>query len=141
MWAWAHLILTAQRIDCCGTPHYTRSNLIWAWRFCSHILPFVYRIAYKSRRKEDSMDNFLLLKIIGTNTYNGTSRNGKPYTLTTLELDFEGEKVRLKCFEKDVNVGDFAQVSIGVRKTVYGAELAVVLDKVIPAAEIEDNWK
>lgn len=37
MWAWAHLILTAQRIDCCGTPHYTRSNLIRARRF--HSLP------------------------------------------------------------------------------------------------------
>lgn len=45
--------------------------------------------------------------------------------------------MRLKCFEKDVNVGDFAQVSVGTKKTVYGAELAVVLDKIIPAAEVE----
>ena len=26
-------------------------------------------------------------------------------------------------------------------KNVYGAELAVVVDKIIPANEIEDNWK
>lgn len=81
--------------------------------------------------------NNLVLKIIGTSVYNGVSRNGKPYTLTTLELDFEGEKVRLKCFETGVNVGDFAQISIGKRRTVYGTEMAVVLDKIIPAAEIE----
>lgn len=81
--------------------------------------------------------NSLVLKIIGTSVYNGTSRSGKPYSLTTLEMDYEGEKVRLKCFEKDVNVGDFAQVSVGTKKTVYGAELAVVLDKIIPASEVE----
>lgn len=81
--------------------------------------------------------NSLILKIIGTSVYNGISRSGKPYTLTTLELDFEGEKVRLKCFETGVNVGDYAQISVGVKKTVYGAELAIILDKIIPAAEIE----
>lgn len=81
--------------------------------------------------------NSLVLKIIGTSVYNGTSRSGKPYSMTTLEMDYEGEKVRLKCFEKDVNVGDFAQVSVGTKKTVYGAELAVVLDKIIPASEVE----
>lgn len=83
--------------------------------------------------------NSLVLKIIGTSVYNGISRGGKPYALTTLEMDYEGEKVRLKCFENDVNVGDYAQVSIGVKKTVYGAELAVVLDKIIPSAEVDRN--
>lgn len=58
-----------------------------------------------------------------------------------VELDFEGTKVKIKTFEKDAEVGDFAQVSIGTRKNVYGAELAVVVDKIIPANEIEDNWK
>ena len=81
--------------------------------------------------------NGLTLKIIGINVYNGMARSGKPYTLTTLELDYDGNTVRLKCFEKDVNVGDYAQVSVGIKKTVYGAELAVVLDKIIPAAEME----
>lgn len=83
----------------------------------------------------------LVLKIIGKNEYCGVSRNGKPYQLVTLELDFEGTKVKIKTFEKDAEVGDFAQVSIGTRKNVYGAELAVVVDKIIPASEIEDSWK
>ncbi len=83
----------------------------------------------------------LVLKIIGKNTYSGVSRNGKLYELTTLELDFDGTKVKIKCFENNANVGDFAQISIGTRKNVYGAELAVVVDKIIPASEIEDNWK
>ena len=30
----------------------------------------------------------LVLKIIGKNEYCGVSRNGKPYQLVTLELDF-----------------------------------------------------
>lgn len=69
----------------------------------------------------------LVLKIIGKNTYSGVSRNGKSYELTTLELDFDGTKVKIQCFENNANVGDFAQVSIGTRKNVYGAEL-------------EDSW-
>ena len=42
----------------------------------------------------------LVLKIIGKNEYCGVSRNGKPYQLVTLELDFEGTKVKIKTFEK-----------------------------------------
>ena len=86
-------------------------------------------------------DCIILLKVIGVTTYNGTSRGGRPYVLTTLELDYNDEKVRLKTFEEDVKIGDYAQLSIGVRKSVYGKELAVVLDKVVPAEEIESNWK
>lgn len=86
-------------------------------------------------------DSVILLKVIGVTRYDGVSRNGKPYTLTTLELDYNDEKVRLKTFKADVKIGDYAQLSIGVRKSVYGKELAVVLDKVVPAQEIENNWK
>lgn len=85
--------------------------------------------------------NSLVLKIIGTSVYNGISRNGKPYILTTLELDFEGEKVHLKCFETGAKVGDYAQVSVGTKRTVYGAELTVVLDKIIPSTEMENEGK
>ena len=69
------------------------------------------------------------------------SRNGTPYVLTTLELDHDGSKVKIKCFEKDVKVGDFAQISIGTKKTVFGAELCVVVEKINPSVEIENNWK
>ena len=86
-------------------------------------------------------DSVILLKVIGVTRYDGVSRHGKPYTLTTLELDYNDEKVRLKTFKADVKIGDYAQLSIGVRKSVYGKELAVVLDKVVPAEEIESNWK
>lgn len=83
----------------------------------------------------------MVLKIIGVSTYNGMSRNGTPYVLTTLELDHNGSKTKIKCFEKDVKVGDFAQISIGSKKTVYGAEFAVTVDKIIAKNEIENNWK
>ena len=56
------------------------------------------------------MGSCLVLKIIGVSTYNGMSRNGTPYVLTTLELDHDGSKAKIKCFEKDVRVGDFAQI-------------------------------
>ncbi|MBS4829162.1 MAG: hypothetical protein KH128_08825 [Firmicutes bacterium] len=67
------------------------------------------------------------------------SRNGTPYVLTTLELDHDGSKVKIKCFEKDVKVGDFAQISIGTKKTVFGAELCVVVEKINPSVEMEDK--
>lgn len=71
----------------------------------------------------------LVLKIIGKNEYCGVSRNGKPYQLVTLELDFEGTKVKIKTFEKNAEVGDFAQVSIGTRKMFMGRNWQLLLIK------------
>lgn len=68
-------------------------------------------------------------------------RGGKAYTLVTLELDYQGSKVKIKCFEEGAKVGDYAQIGIGTRKNVYGAEFSVLVERVIPANEIEDNWK
>lgn len=44
--------------------------------------------------------NSLVLKIIGTSVYNGTSRSGKPYSLTTLEMDYEGKRCGLNALKK-----------------------------------------
>ncbi len=45
------------------------------------------------------MESCMVLKIIGVSKYDGMSRNGKPYSLYTLELDFHGEKCKIKTFE------------------------------------------
>lgn len=81
----------------------------------------------------------LLLKIIGTSEYHGVSRGGKPYNLTTLELDYNGDKAKIKCFESGVKVGDYAEICIGVKKSVYGAELVTIVNKIIPAEEKENQ--
>lgn len=57
------------------------------------------------------MDSCLVLKIVGVSTYSGAIP------------------------------GDYVQVGISTRKGVYGAELIVAVEKIIPAAEIENNWK
>ncbi len=87
------------------------------------------------------MESCMVLKIIGVSKYDGMSRNGKPYSLYTLELDFHGEKCKIKTFESEAHPGDYAQLSIGTRKTIYGAEFAVNVDKIITKDEIENNWK
>lgn len=79
----------------------------------------------------------LVLRIVGISTYNGVSRNGTPYVLKTLECDFNGEKVKIKTFDINVGIGDFAQISIGIKKSVYGSELVPVLEKIIPKNEID----
>ena len=101
-----------------------------------------FEAASKSQKGEQYyMDTVLVLKIIGTSEYNGMSRNGKQYTLTTLELDYQGSKVKIKCFESGAKVGDYAQIGIGTRKNIYGAEFAVLVERITPAGEIENNWK
>ena len=42
------------------------------------------------------MGDCILLKVIGVTTYNGTSRSGRPYVLTTLELDYNDERFASK---------------------------------------------
>ena len=86
------------------------------------------------------MDN-QILKIIGIQTYHGLSRSGKPYTLNTLELDYQGEKCKIKTFLEGAMPGDYAQIVIGVRNSVYGRELTAIVQRIIPAAELEDNFK
>lgn len=87
------------------------------------------------------MDSILVLKIIGTSEYHGMSRSGKEYILQTLEVDYNGDKVKIKTFGKNAEIGDFAQIGISTRKTVYGQEFCVSVERIIPADEIESNWK
>lgn len=87
------------------------------------------------------MENVLVLKIIGISEYRGTSRGGKEYILQTLEVEYNGDKVKIKTFGKSANIGDYCQVGISTRKTIYGQEFCVSVDQIIPAKEIEDNWK
>lgn len=82
-----------------------------------------------------------ILKIIGVQTYHGLSRAGKPYILSTLEVDYRREKCKIKTFLEGAMPGDYAQIVIGVKNTVYGRELTAIVQRIIPAAELEDNFK
>ena len=87
------------------------------------------------------MENGMILKIIGVQVYNGLSRSGDPYSLYTLEVVHGGEKCKIKTFLDNARPGDFAQIVIGTRNSVYGKELTAIVKSIIPASEIEDNWK
>lgn len=76
--------------------------------------------------------NELKLKIAGVSQYNGVSRSGEPYTLYTLEVLYNGTKAKVKTFEAGARVGDYAIVSLGLKKSIYGAELAAVVKEIIP---------
>lgn len=98
------------------------------------------RVARAERKLRELDSCFLILKIIGVSTYCGMSKNGKLYSLYTLEVDFNGEKCKIKTFESGAAPGDYAQVGISTRKGVYGCELVVAVEKIIPASEIEGNF-
>lgn len=82
----------------------------------------------------------IILKIIGVQTYNGLSRSGRPYSLYTLEVDHGGKKCKIKTFLETAKPGDFAQIVIGARNTVYGKELTAMVKRIIPAEELKNNW-
>lgn len=74
-------------------------------------------------------------KVIGISSYEGASRTGQRYTLYTLELDVDGQKTKVKTFEKNAQIGDFVSVGVGLRRTLYGNELTAVITGVHPTAE------
>ncbi len=76
----------------------------------------------------------LVLKIIGVNEYQGISRNGKPYTLTNLELDYQGRKAKIKGFQEGAKIGDYAQIGISTRRSVYGEEFCVEVERINPCS-------
>lgn len=83
------------------------------------------------------MDN-KLYKVIGVSRYEGTSRNGAKYTLITYEVAIDDTtKAKIKTFEDVAQIGDFLQISVGLKKSIYGNELAAVVVGVRPAAEVE----
>lgn len=47
---------------------------------------------------------------------------------------------KIKTFESGAAPGDYAQVGISTKRGVYGCELIVAVEKIIPAAEIESNF-
>ena len=82
------------------------------------------------------MDN-KLYKVVGISRYEGTNRNGAKYTLVTYEVAIDDTtKAKIKTFENSAKIGDYLEVNIGLRKSVYGAELAAVVVGVRPAAEM-----
>lgn len=75
-------------------------------------------------------------KVIGISSYEGTSKTGQKYTLYALELDVDGQKAKIKTFENNAQIGDFVEVNIGLKKSIYGNELTAIVVGVSPAAEM-----
>lgn len=74
-------------------------------------------------------------KVIGISSYEGTSKTGQRYTLYTYEIDYDGSKVKVKTFDNVAKIGDFLEIGLGLKKSIYGNELAAVVTKVHSASE------
>nr|UVN04557.1 MAG: hypothetical protein [Bacteriophage sp.]UVY17294.1 MAG: hypothetical protein [Bacteriophage sp.]UWD54648.1 MAG: hypothetical protein [Bacteriophage sp.]UWF86769.1 MAG: hypothetical protein [Bacteriophage sp.] len=86
------------------------------------------------------MENNNLYKIIGIGTYTGVSKNNKPYTMKTLEIDFNETPAQVKTFlDVPIQIGDYARIGLGIRKTIYGTKLIPSVDEIIPAANVESQ--
>lgn len=82
-----------------------------------------------------------LYKIIGIATYTGISKsNKKPYTMKTLEIEFNETPAQVKTFsDAPVQIGDYAKIGLGIKKTLYGTELVPSVDEIVPAANVESQ--
>ncbi len=62
-------------------------------------------------------------KVIGISSDEGTSKIEQKYTLYVLELDVDGQKVKIKTFENNAKIGDFVEVNfVGLCYTIFGEE-------------------
>lgn len=80
-------------------------------------------------------------KVIGKSSYEGTSKTGQRYTLYTYEIDYAGAKVKVKAFDDVARIGDYLEIGVGVRKTVFGNELTAVITKVHPTPKKSEKNK
>lgn len=87
------------------------------------------------------MENNNLYKIIGIATYEGISKSTKkPYTMKTLEIEFNETPAQVKTFsDAPVQIGDYAKIGLGIKKTLYGTELVPSVDEIVPAANVESQ--
>lgn len=79
-----------------------------------------------------------LYKVVGISRYEGTSRNGAKYTLITYEVAIDDTtKAKVKSFEDKAQIGDYLEINVGLKKSIYGNELTAIVTGVRPAAEVE----
>ena len=78
-----------------------------------------------------------LCKVISVSEYHGLSRGGKDYKLRTLEVDYKGEKVRIKTFDETANLGDYVEIGIGIKRSVYGAEFVADIKRIVSADQVK----
>lgn len=90
-----------------------------------------------SGRKGDKMENNKMYEVVGISIYDGKSKkDGKPYRVHILEVDFEGKTAKIRTFtDEPVTIGDKVEIGIGVKRTLYGSELIAEVKKVIKEGE------
>ena len=92
---------------------------------------------YLSGRKGEKMEKNRTYEVVGISIYDGKSKkDGKPYRVHILEVDFEGKTAKIRTFtDEPVTIGDHVEIGIGTRKTLYGSELIPEVKRVVKKGE------
>ena len=83
------------------------------------------------------MEKNKMYEVVGISIYDGKSKkDGKPYRVHILEVDFEGKTAKIRTFtDEPVTIGDRIEIGIGTRKTLYGSELIPEVKRVVKKGE------
>lgn len=75
-------------------------------------------------------------KVIGISSRTGLGRNGEPYVIENLNINFNGRAATIrKPKGMIVNVSDSVRVGLGVVRGYGSAQIGAVVKEVIPAVQ------
>ena len=74
-----------------------------------------------------------LFEVIEKNTKTGIGRNGAPYVIETLTLNFRGKAAKIRA-PRDlmVNIGDKVKIQLGTVRGFGVAQIGAIVTEVIP---------
>lgn len=77
-------------------------------------------------------------KVIGKDAKTGIGRNGDPYIIENLVINFNGKSAKVRTPRNmTVNIGDEIKLAFGTRRGWGAAEICAVVSEVFPAESQE----
>lgn len=78
-----------------------------------------------------------MFKVLNVTETHSITRKGKPSDYFAVDIDYMGEKVKVKTSKTDVNPGDYVELGYDVERNEHCAKLIIAIKSVVPGADVE----
>jgi len=79
----------------------------------------------------------IMFKVLNVTETHSMTRKGKPSDYFAVDIDYMGEKVKVKTPKADVKPGDYVELGYDVERNEHCSKLMIAIKSVIPGADVE----
>lgn len=82
-----------------------------------------------------------MFKVLSVTETHSMTRKGKPSDYFAVDIDYMGEKVKVKTPKADVKPGDYVELGYDVERNEHCAKLMIAIKPVVPGDDFEGLGK